>query len=398
MMHRVLLQLDWQDLETRIGGEKVSSFLWCIGIILATLLLKKPLARLIARLSAGIANRFTDKRYNQKFRSLIHRPLESLLQTILFYIAISQLGILLNQFVLGRYSDGRHDALALRLGDITDHIFLFLTILFCTLVLSRVVDFMYYVHQEKAAQEQNRERQQLLPLLKEVVKLVLWSIGVFWVLGSVFHVNIPALVTGLGIGGVAIALAAKESVENLFAAFTILTDKPFQAGDMIRLGTLEGSVERIGFRSTRLRSADGSAYIIPNKKLVNENLENLSRRNTRRIRLTINLKYGIDQARLSQMIQELRTMAQQTPHVTGPVEASIDGFGENTLQVVLSYYLPEPLPQGTTLTAIKQEISLRVYGITGRYTAAGDITVKADAERDEQAPEQPENDTENSII
>src|SRR5690606_33570513 len=101
-------------------------------------------------------------------------------QTFLFYIAVNQLSILLNHFALHR-KVGKDDAIAIRIGDITDHIFLFCTILFTTLVLSRVIDFVYRIQQDKALEMGNRERQQLLPLVKEMVKLLLWSIGLFWV-------------------------------------------------------------------------------------------------------------------------------------------------------------------------------------------------------------------------
>jgi len=181
-------------------------------------------------------------------------------------------------------------------------------------------------------------------------------------------VNIPALVTGLGIGGVAIALAAKESVENFFAAFTILTDKPFQTSDVVRLGTLEGKVERIGFRSTRLRNAEGSLFIIPNKKLIGENLENLTQRDTRRVRVVFHLKYGIAPQELYLMMGELKDMVRQTLHVVEPVNVLLETFGENTFQLSLQYFLPDPLAEGTNPDKIRQEINFKAYSIMSRHT------------------------------
>src|SRR5690606_14969930 len=150
-----------------------------------------------------------------------------------------------------------------------------------------------------------------------------------------------------------IALAAKETVENFFAAFTILTDKPFQTGDVVKLGGFEGSVERIGFRSTRLRNADGSLYIIPNKKLIGENLENLTQRDTRKMRVVFNLKYGISDRALRQLIAELKQMIQKTLHVKEPVTVFLEAFGENTFQLSINYFLPEPLAEGANADAIK---------------------------------------------
>lgn len=367
-MYLTLLAINWQNFESKIGGEKISNLLWCVGIIVATLLVKKPLAKLIAKSISSITNRFTDKKHGAVFCNLIQSPLEALLQTILFYVAINQLNTLLNNFLLHRIKD-KHEELAIRFSDIADHVFLFLVILFSTIALSRILDFIYHVQIDEAHERENKERQQLLPILKDVLKVVLWTIGAFWVLGTVFHVNIPALITGLGIGGVAIALAAKESIENLFGAFTILTDKPFQVGDIIKLGSVEGTVERIGFRSTRLRTADGSAITIPNKKLVYENLENLSNRFSRKVKLVINIKYGITHPALQQVIKDIRVSLQHTLYVTDPIEILVEGFAENVFQLVISYGLPAPLPSGANLIDIKHQVNTNIYGILVRHQA-----------------------------
>ncbi len=370
MVVAVLLQFDWSKAELPVGNERLANLLWCIGIILATLLLKKPLALLLAKLFSIVANRFTEKKHGTLFSSLLRKPLELLLQTVLFYIAISQLNILLSKYVLEKYKDRNH-ILSIRFGDIADLLFLFFAIIFITLLLSRIADFIYRIQQDKAIEEQNKERQQLLPLLKDVAKLVLWSIGLFWMLGAVFQVNVPALITGLGIGGVAIALAAKESVENLFAAFTILSDKPFQTGDHIKTGVTEGIVERIGFRSTRLRSPEGSAYMVPNKKLVMEPLENLSLRSVRRVKTTVNIPYGISPDALQAMVQDMTASVSAAAHVSQPVEVFITTFPENVFQLDISYYLPVPLATGSNLNLINQNIRMLIYETLHRYAYPG---------------------------
>lgn len=372
-MVNLLLQISWEKMRLPIGNERLTSLFWCVGIILATVLLKKPLGAVLTRACSMIAQKFTKKQHGAIFSTLIRRPLELLMQTVLFYIALNQLNVLLSQFILRKYR-GKDQLLSIRFGDVVDVVFLFLAILFATLLLSRIIDFIYRIQQDKAIEEQNRERQQMLPLLKDVAKLVLWTIGIFWILGSVFQVNIPALITGLGIGGVAIALAAKESVENLFAAFTILSDKPFQTGDLIKVGSYEGNVERIGFRSTRLRSADGSSYIVPNKKLVMENVENLSDRLRRRIKTTVNIKYGISHSNVNNITKQIEQMLALEPQVMKPIEILLNGFAENVFQLDISYYVANPLPQGITLNEVKQHINLRIYEIVGKYTNEG-ITV-----------------------
>ena len=378
-----LLQTDWQQLEQRIGSERVSNILWFAGIVIGTLVLKRPVSKLIARLGCVIANRFSDKRHGQLFQSLIIRPVEVLVITILLYVAVNQLSVFLHQVIFRRMHADK--VVEIRVSDVADKLFLFLIILFLVWTLSRILDFIFHVIISKATSEHNREKEQLLPLLKEVVKIVIWTIGIFWLLGSVFNVNIPALITGLGIGGVAIALAAKESVENFFASFTILTDKPFQTGDTIKLGSLGGKVEHIGFRSTRLRNADGSLFIIPNKKLVNENVENLTQRDTSGVKVVLHIKYGLAPEKLDSFIEELKVMLRESSNVIDPVSVTLETFGENAFQIVLHYHLPEPVPGGAAAGDIKQNINVKAYAIASKYMMASEESGKVI-----QEPEQKE--------
>lgn len=361
-MPHLLLNIDWSFLDHYYMGETTANFLRFAGIALATLLLKKPLAALLTRLSSGLAARYSYMQHKTAIREMLFKPIERLLQTVLYFIAVNQLDHLLAKIAI-RHTIGGKEKINLKLDDITDHIFLFLFIVFLTQVFTRFTDFVYYLRMGKAEAEHNLERQQLLPLIKEISKLTMWILSGFWILGSVFHVNIPALITGLGIGGVAIALAGKETVENFFAAFTILTDKPFQTGDTIKLGEVEGVVERIGFRSTRLRNADGSAYIVPNQNLVSQSVINMSMRDNRLIKIVANLKYGVGSATLKKLTEEIKKTLTATPPVITPVEVIVETFDKETFQMVIYYHLPHPLPDDLKLNTVKREINLLVYDI-----------------------------------
>ena len=202
-------------------------------------------------------------------------------------------------------------------------------------------------------------------LLSPVVVALIWK----WILQREGVLN--ALITGLGIGGVAIALAGKETVENFFAAFTLLSDKPFLTGDIIKLGDIEGVVERIGFRSTRLRNTDGSAYIVPNQNLVSQNLINLSTRSTRGMKIVANIRYGISHEALTQLIDELKETLKKMPPVEAPILAMVESFDKETMQLVITYYLPHPIPEGNTLLAIKHEVNLKVFEVISKYAKLG---------------------------
>lgn len=358
----LLLDIDWKFIDTEYQGVSVQQYLQFAGIIIATLALKRPVAVLLTRISTRLAAKFSYMRHRNRIRTMLFKPIERLLLVVLFFVASEQITPLLDSISLHHIilSKKRID---ITLGDVADHLFLFLFILFLTRVISRFIDFGYYLRMGKAQMEKNYSRMQLLPLFKEMAKLLLWIIAIFWIFGSVFQVNIPALITGLGIGGVAIALAGKETVENFFAAFTILSDKPFQTGDTIKLGDIEGVVERIGFRSTRLRSLDGSAHIIPNQNLVSHNLVNLSTRETRGMKVIANIRYGVDHQALTRMITELKTTLHTLPLVKDPVDVYIETFDKETFQLIIAYHLPHPLPDGAKLNSLKRDVNLRVFQV-----------------------------------
>ena len=100
------------------------------------------------------------------------------------------------------------------------------------------MDFLYLMSISKATVNKQKERQQILPLMKDVTKVVIWFFGIFLILGLIFKVDIGTIIAGLGIGGIALAFAAKDSLENLIASFMVLVDKPFLIGDWIKVDNI----------------------------------------------------------------------------------------------------------------------------------------------------------------
>lgn len=365
--------MDLNFLEHNFLGEKVTDLLWFAGIIIATLLLKRPLAALLARLSSGLSTRLNYLQYKVILRDMLNKPIERLLMTVLFYVAVNKLSHLLDSIVI-HHIPGITKQVSVTMYDVTDHIFLLLFIVFLTRVIVNLIDFVFYLRMNTAHEEKDLANLQLLPLTKEVTRLVLWTLGIFWMMGSVFHVNVPALITGLGIGGVAIALAGKETVENFFAAFTLLSDKPFQIGDTIRIIDFEGVVERIGFRSSQIRNMDGSLCIIPNQKLVSQNVINLSNRDKTGVKLIANIRYGITSVSLQQMTEELKMTLSETVPLQEPIDVVVAGFDKETFQLSVSYILPYPLPANTNITALKKEVNMKIFATISKYATLGTTT------------------------
>ncbi len=360
-MNKVLLNIDWSFLQRQVAGNTVTDYIWFFLLVVVAFFLMKPLVYTVFRTCAALFRRwFPDASERPVLREMTANPVQRLLQCILLYAAVHRLDQPFNLMLINRKSFN------IRLIEVIDHLFIFCIIIFTTLLISRGIDFIFHQQYKKAGAEGDADRLRILPLLRDVIKLLIWATCAFMVLGIVFHVNVPALITGLGIGGIAIALAGKETVENLFASFTILADKPFHTGDSIKLGNFEGVITKVGFRSTRLRSPDGTLLVIPNKKLIDENLENLTIRKTHRIRTPVLIKYGLAPDVLAEMTRQIRKTLRENDQVVRPVETTVEAFGENTLQLMITYHLPNPVRRGS-LQEVREQITLQLFGIINQY-------------------------------
>ena len=123
---------------------------------------------------------------------------------------------------------------------------------------------------------------QLLPIVKKGINITIWTLGILVGLNNV-GINVSALLAGLGIGGLAFAMASKDTIANLFAGLTIFTDHPFKINERIKTKEFDGYVREIGLRTTRIETREGSLVIVPNNKISNETIENISLEKFRRV-------------------------------------------------------------------------------------------------------------------
>ena len=223
---------------------------------------------------------------------------------------------------------------------------------------------MAHVFIYKAAKSENKADDQLVPFLKELFKFFIYFIGFFVLLGYVFEVNALSLVTGLGIGGIAIALAAKESLENLIGSFTIFIDKPFTVGDLVKVDGVEGTIEKVGFRSTVLRSTDKTTIIIPNRAMIDGVLENLTLRNYRRVKFNIAITYETDSETIKKIIAEISNFLAAHPH-TSDHTVTFDSFADYALNIQI-LYLVENIEYNDYLK-IKEEVNFKIIDFVNQY-------------------------------
>lgn len=343
-------------------GNTVKQYIIIAAIIFIGLLFKRIVSRLLGKLLFKLFKKFAEQVNSETFISLLLKPIEFFITISTFFIAIRQLKHPLDVTIFNYKKDIDKIKIieSFTYGDLVNKVFLFLIILSVFWIVLRVIDFIAYVLLVRAAKTANKADDQLVPFIKELLKFVIIFIGLFVMLGYVFEVNAVSLITGLGIGGIAIAMAAKESLENLLGSFLIFLDKPFTVGDIVRVDGIEGTIERVGFRSTVLRSADKTTYVIPNRSMIDGVLENLTVRNARRVKFDIGVTYETAAEDIKKIISEVDAFLKAHPK-TSDSTVALDSFGNSALNVQVVYLVPSN--DYNEFLRVKEEINFKVIEI-----------------------------------
>ncbi|NCG11771.1 MAG: mechanosensitive ion channel, partial [Planctomycetia bacterium] len=158
------------------------------------------------------------------------------------------------------------------------------------LLAYRLVDLISSRLEESAAETDSKLDDQLAPMIRKSLKLLVTTGAVIYLIQSTGEDVMP-LVTGLGVLGIGVSLAAKDTFANLFGSITVFADRPFSLGDWVKVGGIQGVVEEIGFRCTRIRTFESSLVSVPNSELVNGVIDNMGQRNYRRFKTLVGLRY-----------------------------------------------------------------------------------------------------------
>jgi MscS family membrane protein len=206
----------------------------------------------------------------------------------------------------------------------------------------RVVDVIIDVLARRAAETETKLDDGLVPLLRTVLRLAVTGIGLVFVLQNL-DVNVSSLLTGLGLGGLAFALAAQDTAKNLFGGVTVFIDKPFEIGDWIAVDDIEGTVEAVGFRSTRIRTFYNSQVTVPNGRLVDTGVDNMGRREWRRYKADLGIGYHSTPDQVDAFVEGLRDLIRGRDGFRQDYFiVEFTGFGESSLDVMLYCFIDAP--------------------------------------------------------
>lgn len=331
-----------------IWGNTVESYLWTVGIILFVLLLNRFISKHLARFVFKLFRKRLQIYDPQKFTDLIVHPLGSFLVITVSIVAFYRL----------TYPPALHYTLyKYPLQQVLLSLAIAVQVLAFTWLVLRIIDFIASILERKADDTPSPGDNQLIVFFRDFIKVIIGAIGIMLMLNQAFNYNVSSLLTGLSIVGAAIALAFRESLENLIASFVIFFDRPFMAGDFIKVQNVAGVVERVGLRSTRVRTADKSYVTVPNKQMVDSILDNVSKRSQIRGEINLNIHLQTPTPRLNELISEIKGFLSTIPEIQTHTVLFNDIKVQAYIVFIEFFTPPIPWPE---FTAIKQRINFHI--------------------------------------
>lgn len=356
-------------LQQIILNNTIESYLYVAGTILLVLLIKRLISKYLAKLLYKLVAKAAKNTARQSFLDLVVQPLGMFLLLLISIISIDKLNTpelfstTIYHISLGRMLD------AFAAGT--------LIVVFIWLCL-RVIDFVALVLEEKANLTRDQSDNQLILFFKDFFKVILVIIGILLLLRFSFNKNIGNLLTGLSIVGAAIALATRESMENLIASFIIFFDKPFITGDLVKVNNFTGHIEKIGLRSTRIRTTDKTYITVPNKQMVDTIIDNISLRIQRKAELQLELGLNATSEQLRALTPAIQTILQK-PEIDSNIVYLMD-TGKNAHIVSVEYFTT--MQQSVeAFNSLKETVNLEIIALlekSGLELAAAntDIVIK----------------------
>ncbi len=196
---------------------------------------------------------------------------------------------------------------------------------------------------------------QLLPLVRKGTKVFVWSLGTIVALNNAGY-NVGALIAGLGIGGLALAMAAKDTVSNIFGGFTVFTDRPFMVGDRVKVSGYDGSIMEVGIRSTRLKTLEGRVVTIPNATFSDTAVENVTLEPSRKVAVDLGLTYDTTPEGLRTALAIVKEITETTEGLEETFISGFDSFGDSAMVIKYIYYIKKGADIMATKTAVNMQI------------------------------------------
>jgi MscS family membrane protein len=339
-------------LDIVILNNTIRSYLVVAGTIFLAVLLKRFASRYIAGLLFRIVKRVAIGVDKTSFVNLVVSPLEIFLLLLVALISVEKLTFpeLLNVKIYRFTTHGIFEVVAT----------IIFVISFIWLML-RIMDFIAMILHQKANASGDVKENQLIVFFKDFFKALIIIIGILLILKYAFGYNIGNLITGLSIATAAIALSLRESLENLIASFIIFFDKPFMTGDLVKVQGITGTVEKIGLRSTRLRTDQKTFVTVPNKQMVDSIMDNLSLRTQRRAFVQLEVQSATSHEQVNQLVLSIEKLFQLRKGEIENYTVFLSDINKNAFVVHVEFFTAT-IP-AADFNAVRQRINLSIIQI-----------------------------------
>lgn len=229
----------------------------------------------------------------------------------------------------------------------------------------RFIDIVTWVLKTRAEKTPSKFDDLIVPFFDKSAKVVVFAIGCVFI-ADVLGISPASLLAGLGIGGLAVALAAQDTVKNLFGSLTVVLDRPFEIGDDVKIGSdISGTVEEVGFRSTRIRTWENTLITVPNGNLISANVDNMGRRTFFRYKAMLNLSYDTPPERIHAFCEGLRELVAHHPSTRKEgVHAGLHELGASSLDVLFICHFA--VPTGADHVKARHHLLLDIVSLASR--------------------------------
>jgi len=327
----------------QIGLWTLGELILALGLILAGFVARAVLNSVISQRLLDLAKRTETKADDMASKALVS-PLGLILPVAGIYFALRILLSVQPEWLI-----------------VSDKGFRVVSVLVITWTCFRLVDALTTLLAEIASRTANRLDDHIVPLVRKALKTFLGVLAIILIAQNLGY-SVSGLLAGLGIGGLALAMAAKDTLANLFGSIMILIDRPFRVGDWITFKGGDGVVEEIGLRSTRIRTFAKTVVSIPNQALANATVENHSLMPKRRIKFTLGLTYGSTVTQVKTLVERIENYLQNNPDIDQ--EFMLVKFTEfNASSLDLFIYCFTVTTDWTQHLSVRQDVNLKMMSL-----------------------------------
>lgn len=330
-----------------ILSNPLKSYIIIAGTILFVILLKRFISKLIARLIFRFIRKIGTGMDKSSFLDLVVGPIGTVL---VVFVSASSIEKLHFPAVLD------FDIYEISSKTIVHSLAIMIVVASFIWLLLRLVDFVALILRRKAIGSDGPRNNQMIIFIRDFLKAIIGIIGILVILKAAFQYDVSSILASLGLAGAALALAAKESIENLIASFVIFFDKPFTAGDVLKVNNISGTVERIGLRSTRIRTDQKTYVTVPNKQMVDSIVDNLSLRTQRKGELRLELSLSTPSADLGKLIGGINEILKKDQVQNST--AFMNDITGSAFQINVDYFTA-PITQDE-FNKVKQQVNMEI--------------------------------------